>query len=37
MKCSNWNCPICRWGHCVGDKDAAKEFGWCNKEDEDEL
>ena len=40
MKCDSWNCPICRWGECVGDRQAAKEFGWCEKTDyelEDEL
>ena len=36
MKCDSWNCPICRWGECVGDKEAAKEFGWCDKEEEED-
>lgn len=35
MKCDSWNCPICRWGECVGDREAAKDFGWCEKSDED--
>ena len=35
MKCDSWTCPICRWGQCVGDRDAAKEFGWCEKADDD--
>ena len=33
-KCNSWTCPICRWGKCVGNKEAAKEFGWCDKEEE---
>lgn len=35
MKCDSWNCPICRWGECVGDRSAAKEYGWCEKTDEE--
>jgi hypothetical protein len=35
-KCNSWTCPICRWGECVGDKEAAKEFGWCDKEEKEE-
>ena len=26
-KCNNYDCPICRWGECAGDLEAAKEFG----------
>ena len=36
MKCDSWTCPICRWGECVGDKEAAIEFGWCTKNTEDD-
>ena len=35
-KCDSWNCPICRWGECVGDRDAAKEFGWCDRDEDDD-
>ena len=36
MKCDSWNCPICRWGECVGDRSAAIEFGWCDRPDNEE-
>lgn len=35
-KCDSLTCPICRWGECVGDREAAKEFKWCDK-NEDEI
>lgn len=34
MKCNNYDCPICRWGECAGDMEAAKEYGWCDKTEE---
>jgi hypothetical protein len=36
MKCNNYDCPICRWGECAGDREAAKEFGWCDRTEEEE-
>ena len=36
MKCNNYDCPICRWGECAGDLEAAKEFGWCDRTEEEE-
>lgn len=36
MKCTNWNCPICRWGECDGDREAAREYGWCDRTEEEE-
>ncbi len=36
MKCDSWTCPICRWGECVGDRNAAKEYGWCDRQDEED-
>ena len=36
MKCNNYDCPICRWGECVGDREAAKEFGWCDRTEEEQ-
>ena len=35
MKCNNYDCPICRWGECAGDSEAAKEFGWCDRTEEE--
>ena len=35
MECDNINCPICRFGECVGDREAAIEFGWCDKSPEE--
>ena len=35
MKCDSWNCPICRWGECVGDRESAKYFRWCEKADDE--
>lgn len=35
MRCDSWTCPICRWGRCTGDLDAAREFGWCTKTEEE--
>ena len=32
-KCDNIDCPINRWGRCLGDVEMAVELGWCKEKD----
>ena len=35
-KCEYWDCIMCHWGCCTGDKQFAKELNLCKKKDEDD-
>lgn len=30
-KCNYFNCPMCNWGYCTGDKEYMIEMGSCSK------
>jgi hypothetical protein len=34
-KCEYWDCIMCHWGCCTGDKEFAKELNICKKEEDD--